>query len=240
VKGGLNKSAGRPLSGEGPQPLAGRALIVRRLGRIEYREATEAMQALTDRRGPQTADEIWLLEHPPVYTIGLRAREQPLAGTLHGIPLIKTDRGGDLTYHGPGQLIAYVMMDLARAGIGIRELVRRLEQTAIDVLAARGIRAQRCAGAPGVYVNGEKIASLGLRVRRGASYHGLAFNVDMDLAAFSRIDPCGYPGLKVTSLKQLGVALDDLAPIADELLEALVAELGYNGAPLETRHSLYG
>jgi lipoyl(octanoyl) transferase len=194
---------------------------------VDYATAHAAMQRFTERRDQKTPDEIWLLEHLPVYTMGLKGKNLSQPETLHGTPLVQTDRGGDLTYHGPGQVVAYVLLDLPRLGIGIKELVRRLEQAVIDVLAARGVAAERRAGAPGVYVSGDKIASLGLRLRRGCSYHGLAFNVDLDLAPFARIDPCGYPGLRATSLKTLGVALD-MAGAANALLAALIGRLGYN------------
>jgi lipoyl(octanoyl) transferase len=220
-------------------PIGERRLIVRRLGPVDYREAIGAMQAFTDTRGPETPDEIWLLEHPPVYTMGLKGRNRPLAPQLHDIPQVQTDRGGDLTYHGPGQLVAYVLLDLARLGVGIRELVRRLEQAAIEVLATHGLAGERRAGAPGVYVGGDKIAALGLRVRRGSSYHGLSLNVDMDLAPFTRIDPCGYPGLQATSLRSLGVCTD-VTQVSEELVAALIRQLGYNGANLETSRSLHG
>ncbi len=184
------------------------------------------MRAFTEARTPDTPDELWLLEHDSVYTLGLRCRARPQPEVLHGIPLVQTDRGGDITWHGPGQLVVYTLIDLERLGIGIRTLVGRLEQAVIDLLAAKGIPGEHRPGAPGVYVNGAKIAALGLRIRRGATYHGLAFNIDPDLAAFSRIDPCGYAGLPVTSLKQLGVATA-ANDIGHRLVRHLSGLLGY-------------
>lgn len=176
-------------------------IVVRQLGRVEYPETVERMRAFTATRGANTADELWLLEHPPVYTLGVRARNRLLQPS-NGIPLVVTDRGGDITYHGPGQPIVYVLLDLARRGLGIHALVQTLEQAVIDMLVELDIAAERRTGAPGVYVADRKIASLGLRVRAGRSYHGLAFNARMDLAPFSAIDPCGYPGLQTTQLSE--------------------------------------
>ncbi|MEW6331266.1 MAG: lipoyl(octanoyl) transferase LipB [Pseudomonadota bacterium] len=196
-------------------------------GRVDYAQAFRAMQDFTAARGPQTPDEIWLLEHPPVFTMGLKGR----GGTrtdIGGIPLVYIDRGGDITYHGPGQLVAYILMDLPRRGWGPKRLVTALEQAVIDLLAGHGIRGERRAGAPGVYTTRGKIASLGLRVKQGRSYHGLALNIDMDLAPFSLIDPCGYPGQAVTQLADLGVHAD-LETIGRELAAKLAAGLGYTG-----------
>jgi lipoyl(octanoyl) transferase len=168
-------------------------------GLQDYPATWAAMRAFTDARETSTPDELWLLEHPPVFTLGQAGRLEHLLapGT---IPVIQTDRGGQVTYHGPGQLVAYLLLDLRRAGIGVKRLVERLEQSVIDLLAEYGVAAERRTDAPGVYVAGAKIASLGLRVRNGCSYHGLALNVDMDLEPFSRINPCGYAGLAVTQL----------------------------------------
>ena len=202
-------------------------VLLRTPGRVDYAAAFEAMRAFTDARSPRTPDEIWLLEHPPVFTMGLKGR----GGTrthIDSIPLAYTDRGGDITYHGPGQLVAYVLMDLQRRGWGPKRLVTALEQSVIELLADHGIRGERRVGAPGVYTTQGKIASLGLRVKQGRSYHGLALNIDMDLAPFSRIDPCGYPGQPVTQLAALGVRMD-LAASGRELAAKLAAELGYTG-----------
>ncbi len=201
-------------------------IAVRSLGRVDYEIAWRAMRDFTLARGTTTPDEIWLLEHPPVYTMGLRGHARAPA-THHGIPVVRTDRGGDMTYHGPGQLVAYLLLDLARRGLGPKKLVRELEQAVIDLLAAYAIAGARLPGAPGVYVGRKKIAALGLRVRDGSSYHGLALNVDMDLAPFAHIDPCGMPGLDVTQLAELGVA-SDTDSVRRRLLERLLRRLGYN------------
>lgn len=177
---------------------------IRPLGRVAYEPTWRAMQALTQRRDAGSADEIWLLEHPAVFTLGLAGRREHLLAP-GDIPVVATDRGGQVTYHGPGQLVAYAMLDLRRRALGVKEMVRRLEQAAIDVLAQYGIAGERRPGMPGVYVDRAKIAAVGLRVARGCSYHGLALNVDLDLEPFSRIDPCGYPGLACTQMADLGV-----------------------------------
>jgi lipoyl(octanoyl) transferase len=178
-------------------------LRVRQLGRRDYVPVWQAMRAFTDARTEDTADELWLLEHAPVFTLGQAGREEHLLDP-GDIPVIRVDRGGQVTYHGPGQLVAYLLLDLRRAGLGVRRLVGLLEQAVVDLLADYGVRACARAGAPGVYVDGRKLASLGLRVRRGCSFHGLALNLGMDLAPFGRIDPCGFPGLEVTRLADLG------------------------------------
>lgn len=198
---------------------------VRRLGCVEYGATLERMRAFTLARTPDTADEIWLLEHAPVYTLGVRARNRELR-PLNAIPVIVTDRGGDVTYHGPGQPVIYALLDLARRGLGIHALVHLLEQSVIDVLAELGLTAARRTGAPGVYVQDRKIAALGLRVRNGRSYHGLAFNAAMDLAPFQAIDPCGYPGLSVTQLAEW-LPQATAAPIGERLLRRTLDLLGY-------------
>ena len=179
---------------------------VRRLGRLEYEPVWRAMQDFTAQRGNDGADELWLTEHPPVYTLGVAGRTAHLPRVNNGIPVIKVDRGGQITYHGPGQVVLYVLLDLRRRGLGVRALVRMMERAVIDLLADRGITAEGRVEAPGVYVNGAKIAALGLRVKNGCSYHGLAFNIDMDLSPFHAIDPCGYSGLAVTQAHDLGIA----------------------------------
>jgi lipoyl(octanoyl) transferase len=186
------------------RPGAGIPLEVRRRGRLPYRAAWGEMQDCTAARGPGSPDEIWLLEHPPVYTQGRAGRPEHVLDP-GPIPVIPTDRGGQVTYHGPGQLVAYVLWDLPRLGIGVKRFVALLEQAVLDLLGEAGIAGERRAGAPGVYVGGAKICALGLRVRRGCTYHGLALNVAPDLAPFGRINPCGYRGLAVTSLRALGV-----------------------------------
>lgn len=188
---------------------AGAPAVVRALGRTDYAQTWHAMQAFTDARRPGTADEIWLTEHAPVYTLGLAGRRQHVLRD-NGIPALKVDRGGQVTYHGPGQLVAYTLVDLRRARVGVRDYVRRMEGAVIEWLAALGIEAYGKVDAPGVYVaphgTEAKIAALGLKVRNGCTYHGLAVNVAMDLAPFADIDPCGFPGLAVTQLADLGVA----------------------------------
>ncbi len=174
-------------------------------GRMEYAAALEAMREFTARRAAQTPDELWLVEHPPVYTLGQGADVAHGPRVANGIPLVRTERGGQITYHGPGQVLVYTLVDLARRGIKVNGFVRLLEQAAIDTLAAYGVQGDRKPGAPGVYVAGAKIAALGLRITRGRAYHGLAFNVDMDLAPFAAIDPCGYAGLEVTQAKDLRI-----------------------------------
>ncbi len=177
---------------------------IRSLGRAPFEPVWQAMRDFTSSRGEATPDELWFVEHPPVFTLGLAAKPAHVLDA-GAIPVLRTDRGGQVTYHGPGQLVAYVLLDLRRAGYGVKSLVHRLEQSVIDLLAGYGIAAARRAGMPGVYVDGAKIAAVGLRVSRGCSYHGIALNVETDLAAFSRIDPCGYPGLAATRLADLGV-----------------------------------
>ncbi len=188
-------------------------LLVRRLpGLQDYLTVWGAMRAFTDTRGPEAADELWLLEHSAVFTLGQAGREEHVLDPRE-IPVIKADRGGQVTYHGPGQLVAYLLLDLRRAGIGVKRLVNLLEQSVVDLMAGHGIAAAARPDAPGVYVDGAKIASLGLRIRNGCSYHGLALNVSMDLEPFARINPCGYAGLEVTQLTALdaGATLDSVA-----------------------------
>ncbi|MBW8369421.1 MAG: lipoyl(octanoyl) transferase LipB [Thiobacillus sp.] len=203
--------------------MQGAEAVVRNLGRVEYEPTWKAMQEFTARRTPDTPDELWLLEHPPVYTQGQAGRAEHLIAATD-IPVVPIDRGGQITYHGPGQVVAYVLIDLRRRGYGIRELVTRMEQAVIDLLAAHGVVATRLAGAPGVYVDGAKIAALGLRVKHGCTYHGLAFNVDMDLTPFAAINPCGYAGMRVTQCRALGVGLS-LQQAEQALTQALLAAI---------------
>lgn len=177
------------------------------------------MQAFTRTRDRETPDQLWLVEHPPVFTLGLAGRAQHVISP-GDIPVVSSDRGGQVTYHGPGQAICYVLLDLRRLGLGVKELVRRLEQAAIDVLAAYGIEGERREAMPGVYVNGAKIAAVGLRVSRGCTYHGIALNGDLDLEPFSRIDPCGYPGLASTRLADWGVR-DSIEEVQKTLANSL-------------------
>lgn len=202
-------------------------LPVRRLGQHDYEPVWQAMKTYTLQRNKDTIDEIWLVEHPPVYTLGMSCKNQDVIQP-NDIPIIKTDRGGQITYHGPGQIVAYVLFDLRRHQWGIKRLVKAMEQVVIDLLADNKIEAGRREHAPGVYVDGKKIAALGLRIRRGCSYHGLALNVDMDLQPFTRIDPCGYPGLEATQLSDLGIHAG-IREIGDALAKSLAVKLGYNG-----------
>lgn len=176
-----------------------RSLTVKSLGRVEYEPTWRAMQAFTANRAADTPDELWLCEHPPVFTLGLAGKAEHLLRDI-GIPVVKIDRGGQITYHGPGQIVCYLLLDLRRRNLTVKGLVNRMEQAVIDLLAGYGVAAERLAGAPGVYVKGAKIAALGLKVKNGCCYHGLALNVAMDLSPFSAINPCGYEGMAVTQL----------------------------------------
>lgn len=211
------------MDGERP-PLAG-PLVIRHLGRRAYLPVWEAMKAFTATRCATTADELWLVEHLPVFTQGLNGKPEHLLAT-GDIPVIRVDRGGQVTYHGPGQAVVYCLLDVQRAQLGVRRLVTMLEQSVIDLLASYGIEGYARADAPGVYVAGRKIASLGLRVRRGCSYHGLSLNVAMDLEPFGRINPCGYPGMQVTQLSALGIDVE-LQKITADLLSQVISNLSY-------------
>ncbi|MDX1610501.1 MAG: lipoyl(octanoyl) transferase LipB [Halofilum sp. (in: g-proteobacteria)] len=204
------------------------APVVRDLGRVPYEPTWQAMQAFTDARTPETPDEFWRLEHPPVFTLGRAARPEHVLAPGE-IPVVQVDRGGQVTYHGPGQLVVYTLVDLRRLGMGVRRLVQTLEAALIDTLGAHGVSAATRPGAPGVYVGEAKIAALGLRVRRGCSFHGLALNVDCELEPFERIDPCGYRGLRVTRTRDQGIDAD-LHRLGDELLDTLCMRLGYAGS----------
>lgn len=194
-------------------------VIVRYLGEKDYLSVFNKMQVFNQNREPSTADEIWILQHPAVFTLGLNGKREHVL-EAGNIPLVETDRGGQVTYHGPGQLIVYILFDVRRNKRGVRELVSCLEQSVIDLLAADNIAAVAKKSAPGVYVDDEKIAALGLRIKKGGCYHGLSLNVDIDLSAFDRINPCGYPDLKVTSMKNL--ALDyDIEQVAKRILPIL-------------------
>lgn len=193
-------------------------IAVKHLGVTDYAAALRAMKDFNSGRTDKTPDELWLVEHRPVYTLGQGADAATVA---NGIPVLRSDRGGEITYHGPGQVVLYALIDLARRGIKVKRFVWLLEQTVIDVV---GPRAERRPGAPGVYVGGAKIAALGIRVSRGRAYHGLALNVDMDLSPFSAIDPCGYPGLQVTDMRRLGFQ-DPISSVGDSLAKALMSRL---------------
>jgi lipoyl(octanoyl) transferase len=196
---------------------------LRRLGRVAYEPTVQAMREFTAKRDADTADQLWLVEHPPVFTLGLAGRAGHVLDA-GDIPVVKTDRGGQVTYHGPGQAIAYVLLDLRRRSLGVKQLVAALEQSAIDVLAGYGVTGTRREGMPGVYVDGAKIAAVGLRISRGCSYHGLSLNVDLDLAPVERIDACGYPGLSSTRLADLGVR-DSILAVQQRLSDSLLRTL---------------
>lgn len=200
-------------------------LIVRHLGVQEYTQVWRAMEKFTNERTPQTSDELWLVQHPPVYTQGQAGKPEHLL--MPGdIPVIQTDRGGQITYHGPGQLVAYPLLDLRRLKLGVRELVTLIEQSLVELLAEYGINAAAKSDAPGVYVDGAKIASLGLRVRRGCSFHGLSLNVNMDLAPFLRINPCGYQGLAMTQMRDLVTGPLPWAEVESRLVAQIAQKLG--------------
>jgi lipoyl(octanoyl) transferase len=181
------------------------AAAVRELGLVAYEPTWRAMQEFTARRGADTPDELWVLQHPPVYTLGIAGKAEHLPRADNGIPVVKIDRGGQITYHGPGQIVVYLLLDMRRRGLSVRPLVRLMERAVINLLAEHGTAAQGRVDAPGVYVGEAKIAALGLRIRNGCCYHGLALNVDMDLSPFHAINPCGYAGLEVTQLRDLGI-----------------------------------
>jgi lipoyl(octanoyl) transferase len=206
--------------------------VVKRLGRVDYEPTFRAMLDFTASRTAETRDELWIVEHPPVYTLGQAGKPEHILRDV-GIPTVKIDRGGQVTYHGPGQVVIYLLLDLARLKIKVRELVTAIEQAVIDFLAEYRVIAERRDGAPGVYVgNGEnaaKIAALGLRIRNGCSYHGVALNVDMDLSPFAAINPCGYPGLKVAQTKDLNIplsAFDAGEQLSQHLLQQLDKQHG--------------
>ena len=206
-------------------------VVVRQLGLQDYRPVWQSMTDFTNQRTPETPDELWLVEHPPVFTQGQAGKPEHLL--LPGdIPVIQTDRGGQVTYHGPGQLVAYPLLDLRRLKLGVRDLVSAIEQTIVATLAVYGIEAYPKPDAPGVYVAGDKIASLGLRVRRGCSFHGLALNVDMDLEPFQRINPCGYEGLAMTQMRDLLPEPPVLAEVQDQLVMQFARKLGYESCTM--------
>lgn len=210
----------------GSKAPSSKRLVIHDLGLREYQDVWHAMSEFTSQRDPDTPDELWLVEHPPVFTQGQAGKAEHLL--LPGeIPVIQSDRGGQVTYHGPGQLVAYPLLNLRRLNFGVRDLVSALEQVLVAVLASYDIEAYAKADAPGVYVQEQKIASLGLRVRRGCSFHGLALNVAMDLEPFQRINPCGYSGLKMTQMKQLITPVPALKEVQERLVAEFVQKLGY-------------
>jgi lipoyl(octanoyl) transferase len=213
-------SAGRGTSVTASGPLP----VVKRLGRADYFSTWRAMQDFTAARIATTPDELWLVQHPPVYTLGVAAKAEHLPRLDNGIPVIRTDRGGQITYHGPGQLVVYLLLDLRRRKLSVRPLVRIMEHAVIDLLFDYGIEASGRVDAPGVYVGNAKIAALGLRVKNGCCYHGLALNADMDLSPFYAINPCGYPGLEVTQTRALGIT-DSMQCLGDKLTRRLIARL---------------
>ena len=198
-------------------------ITIRQLGNVPYNSTWRRMQAFTEQRGANTADELWLVEHPPIFTLGRAAKEEHLLNP-GDIPVVRIDRGGQVTYHGPGQLVLYTLIDLQRRGLGVRALVDLLEQSVIRLLQELGIDAVARRDAPGVYVDGAKIAAVGLRIRKGRSLHGLSLNLEMDLEPFSRINPCGYQGLAVTQLSDL-IEMPDYRTVQDQLVGHLLEQL---------------
>jgi lipoyl(octanoyl) transferase len=203
--------------------------VIHHLGRVEYEPTWRAMQRFTDERGPSTPDEIWFLEHPPVFTLGMNASAAHVLAP-GDIPVVQIDRVGQVTYHGPGQLVVYPLVDLRRSKLGVRDLVTALERSVIQLAADFGIHAECRRGAPGIYVGDRKLGSIGIRVRRGSSYHGLAVNVNLDLEPFHRINPCGYQGLEMTQLSELS-GPDSVAGTAQALQPHLLRALGYGAVP---------
>ena len=199
-------------------------MIVRRIGRVDYASTFAAMQDFTAKRGDGTPDELWLCEHPPVFTQGLSGKPEHLLRDI-GIPVVQIDRGGQITYHGPGQVVAYLLLDLKRRELKVRELVRRIEQAVIELLAGYGIAAERLAGAPGVYVSGAKIAALGLRIKHGCSYHGVSLNVAMELTPYAAINPCGYEGMAVTQIRDLVAGEWDTVRVGEAFAAKLEEQL---------------
>jgi lipoyl(octanoyl) transferase len=205
-------------------------LVVKHLGRQDYEPIWQAMHDFTDNRTEETADEVWLVEHNPVFTQGQAGKAEHLLNT-GDIPVVQSDRGGQVTYHGPGQLVAYFLINLRRKKLGVRDLVTHIENLVINTLKAYNIESTARPDAPGVYVDGRKICSLGLRIRKGCSFHGLALNVNMDLSPFQRINPCGYAGMEMVQVSQLG-GPDDVIQVENKLVEELVKLLGYEQVEL--------
>lgn len=222
----MNVSA---IEGFSPQTEAAKppvALPVRKLGVMDYVPVWRAMQRFTDKRDSSTQDELWLVQHPPVFTQGQSGKAEHLLAP-GDIPVVQVDRGGQVTYHGPGQVVAYPLIDIRRLNLGVKAFVNRIEEAVIQVLGSFKVVGERRDGAPGIYVEGAKVASLGLRVRRGCSFHGLAFNVAMDLEPFGRINPCGFAGMAVTQLSDLAPA--SVPEVEERLAQQLAEQLGYSG-----------
>jgi lipoyl(octanoyl) transferase len=207
----------------------GQPLVVKNLGEKPYAETWQAMKSFTDSRDECAADEFWFVQHPPVYTLGQAGKVEHLL-TPGDIPIVHSDRGGQVTYHGPGQLVCYLLLDIRRLQLGVRDLVTAIEQSIVQLINSYGVAAEAKPEAPGVYVDGRKLAALGLRIRKGCSYHGLSLNVDMDLGPFSNINPCGIEGLEVVDMKRLGIDRP-MAEIMEELTDILVRQVGYDGDP---------
>lgn len=207
----------------------GQSLVIKKLGVKPYPEIWQAMKNFTDNRDESTADEFWFVEHPPVYTLGQAGKVEHLLNP-GDIPVVHSDRGGQVTYHGPGQLVCYLLLDIRRLQLGVRDLVTAIEQSIVQLINSYGVSAESKPEAPGVYVEGRKLAALGLRIRKGCSYHGLSLNVDMDLDPFSNINPCGFEGLEVIDMKRLGIDRP-IAEIMEQLTEILVRQIGYDGDP---------
>jgi lipoyl(octanoyl) transferase len=207
----------------------GQPLVVKNLGEKPYAETWQAMKSFTDSRDECAADEFWFVQHPPVYTLGQAGKVEHLL-TPGDIPIVHSDRGGQVTYHGPGQLVCYLLLDIRRLHLGVRDLVTAIEQSIVQLINSYGVTAEAKPEAPGVYIDGRKLAALGLRIRKGCSYHGLSLNVDMDLGPFSNINPCGIEGLEVVDMKRLGIDRP-MAKIMEELTDILVQQFGYDGDP---------
>jgi len=207
-------------------------LIIRHLGRQEYEPVWHAMQDFTDRRTADSVDELWIVEHQPVFTQGQAGKQEHLLAP-GDIPVVPVDRGGQVTYHGPGQLVIYFLLDIRRLSMGVRQLVNSIENTVVDMLADYRVQANARRDAPGVYVNGDKVCSLGLRIRRGCSFHGLALNVNMDMEPFSRINPCGLTGIKMVQTCDLG-GPKDLAEASEVVVNHFVKNIGYQNTQFQT------
>ena len=207
----------------------GQSLVVKNLGEELYTETWQAMKKFTDSREAHAPDEIWFVQHPPVYTLGQAGKVEHLL-TPGDIPVVHSDRGGQVTYHGPGQLVCYLLIDVRRRKLGVRDLVTAIEQSIVQLIKAYGVVSESKREAPGVYVDGRKLAALGLRIRKGCSYHGLSLNVDMDLEPFSNINPCGFEGLEVIDMKRLGIDRS-MTEVMEALTDILIRQIGYDTDP---------